>query len=288
MGETLVWIFLVPLLGAQTARLQVRLNMAEQEAAFSELDFRTFLLSAEERGKAPQLRATLERWKQASMEHAAGLAFAYLPTRSTIHATICPVIKPLENSFVFETKSNPAIFLYIDPQQSPAKFTNTVAHELHHIGFGTACPPPGVEARWKTSPPPIRELHRWVGGMLAAAGGPKADPQPSHPEEWAQELRDFDKEFAEQNAFFLQILEGKMTDGEAISGKMSSYFGNQGLWYGVGWKMTATIENTLGRERVIEVMCSQDGLLATYNEAAERQKLALWSEKLAAGLKMTR
>ena len=59
------------------------------------------------------------------------------PTEAYIHAKVFPVIKPITNSFVFETTTDPAIFLYLDPEESAAKFENTVAHELHHIGYAS-------------------------------------------------------------------------------------------------------------------------------------------------------
>ena len=41
------------------------------------------------------------------------------------------MVKPKTNSFVFETTSNPAIFLYLDPEESQSEFENIVAHESH-------------------------------------------------------------------------------------------------------------------------------------------------------------
>jgi len=29
--------------------------------------------------------------------------------------------------------------LFLDPEQTPANFANTAAHELHHIGLAAAC-----------------------------------------------------------------------------------------------------------------------------------------------------
>lgn len=57
----------------------------------------------------------------------------------------------------------------------------------------------------------------------------------------------------------------------------------QGPWYTVGWKMAVLIEKTYGRAKLIECMCDQRKLLATYNEAAKKhnrnssEPLALWS-----------
>jgi hypothetical protein len=67
-----------------------------------------------------------------------------------------------------------------------------------------------------------------------------------------------------------------------------SFFGIQGPWYTVGWRMVSLIEETYGRKRLIEVMCDQRLLLRTYNEAAAaynrkaKEPLATWSEAVLA------
>src|SRR4029450_4191794 len=90
--------------------------------------------------RAQALQETLARWKRADVSRAATLALAYLPRNAHIKAKIYPVIKPRENSFVFDVENDPAIFLYLDPTVSAEKFENTLAHELHHIGYGSSCP----------------------------------------------------------------------------------------------------------------------------------------------------
>ena len=70
-----------------------------------------------------------------------------------------------------------------------------------------------------------------------------------------------------------------------------SFFGIQGPWYTVGWKMAVTIERVYGRARLIECMCDQRRLLSTYNEAALKlgrsspEQLTLWSASLVEGVK---
>jgi len=128
---------------------------ASMKRAFTDDDFKKFVLSDELLQRAAGLGQTLKKWQQADITRPAGLALAYLPAEANIHAAIYPVIKPLKNSFVFDVKSGdvksgevqtgdvqtgPAIFLYLDPDVSREKFENTVAHELHHIGYGTCCP----------------------------------------------------------------------------------------------------------------------------------------------------
>jgi hypothetical protein len=79
------------------------------------------------------------------------------------------------NSFVFDTANDPAIFLYLDPEESAAKFENTVAHELHHIGYSSINAL--AEDKQKNVAPNAKPAVEWMGAfsegfaMLAAAGG---------------------------------------------------------------------------------------------------------------------
>jgi hypothetical protein len=79
----------------------------------------------------------------------------------------------------------------------------------------------------------------------------------------------------------------KKITGDKITETAFSFFGVQGAWYTVGWKMSVVIEKTFGREKLIEVFCDQRKLLKTYNEAARKhnaktgENLALWSANLA-------
>ena len=69
---------------------------------------------------------------------AARRVLPYLPDEAVIDARVYLVIKPQKNSFVFEVSTDPAIFLYLDPEVTPAKFANTVAHvadEGTHVGL---------------------------------------------------------------------------------------------------------------------------------------------------------
>src|SRR4026209_2196124 len=119
----------------------VRLKRREtsMQRSFEDADFKTFVLSDQLAERAQALRETLNKWKHADVTRAGQLALAYLPKDAQIRAKIYPVIKPRENSFVFEVKEDPAIFLYLDPAVGQKKFENTLAHELHHIGYGSSC-----------------------------------------------------------------------------------------------------------------------------------------------------
>jgi len=272
----------------------VRLKQREEsmKRSFADADFKAFVLSDQLLERADTLTETLARWKRADTTRAASLALAYLPRDASIRAKIYPVIKPRENSFVFDVKENPAIFLYLDPVVSREKFENTLAHELHHIGYGTACPRKDVTSAIEKLPKNQQTLLTWIGGfgegfaMLAAAGGPDIHPHAvSNAEErarWDKDVANFNDDLRKVDAFFNDILAGKLTDDQ-VQEKGFSFFGIQGPWYTVGWRMAVLIEKTYGRAKLIECMCDQSLLLSTYNRAATkynrhtRSPLPLWS-----------
>ena len=255
-----------------------RLKKREQamQRPFEDAAFKDFVLSPQLLSRAAPLRQTLVKWKHADMNRPANLALAYLPTDAHIHAAVYPVIKPLTNSFVFEVKTDPAIFLYLDPDIGGEKFENTVAHELHHIGYGTACPSKARAALISQQPERVRTLANWIGAfgegfaMLAAAGGPAVHPHAASKledrERWDADMSDFRKNQQELDRFFRSTLDGTLTQEQAKQ-QGFTYFGVQGPWYTVGWKIAVTIEKAYGRQRLIEAMCDAPTLLATYNAA---------------------
>src|ERR1051325_180423 len=257
----------------------VRLKKREtsMQRSFEDADFKTFLLSDALAQRAPALAETLARWKSADVNAAARLALAYLPKDAQIRAKIYPVIKPRENSFVFEVKEDPAIFLYLDPAVSREKFTNTLAHELHHIGYGSSCSGKSTSDQIAKLPADVQTALKWISAfgegfaMLAAAGGPDVHPHAvSGADErarWDKDVANFDADLKKVEQFFLDVVAGKLSE-EEIDKIGFSFFGEQGPWYTVGWKMSVVIEKTYGRERLIESFCDPRKLLATYNEAA--------------------
>jgi len=272
----------------------VRLKKREQsmKRSFDDADFKAFVLSDQLLQRAPALEETLVRWKQADISRSAGLALAYLPKTARITAKIYPVIKPRENSFVFEVDTDPAIFLYLDPTVSRQKFQNTLAHELHHIGYGSSCPSQATAAEVEKLPKNIQTLIQWIGGfgegfaMLAAAGGPNVHPHAvSDAKErarWDHDMANFNEDLKKVQSFFLDVANNRLTE-EQINATGFSFFGIQGPWYTVGWKMAVTIEKVFGRAKLIECFCDHRKLLETYNRAAVRhnrrshERLAMWS-----------
>lgn len=271
----------------------IRLKQREDQMkrTFTDDDFQKFVKSTDLLERRQALTKTLAEWKRADVTAAANRALAYLPSNAKIRATVYPMIKPKINSFVFEANTNPAIFLYIDPALTKEQFENTMAHELHHIGYSSACPEDSVK-RHET----VQTVRQWIGAfgeglaMLAAAGGPDVHPhQFSKAEDrarWDHDVANFDADLKTVEAFFNEILENKLTS-EKIQDKAFSFFGIQGPWYTVGWKMAVTIEETFGRQKLIDTMCDPYLFLSTYNEAAVKQKqaMATWSPAFLSQIK---
>jgi Putative zinc dependent peptidase (DUF5700) len=275
----------------------VRLKRRElgMKRSFEDADFKTFVLSDALLERAPELASTLAKWKQSDMTDAARLALAYLPKGARINAKIYPEIKPRENSFVYDIDTDPAIFLYLDPKKTKESFQNDVAHEMHHIGYGTACPTKKSTDEIARLPKNSQTVLTWLQAfgegfaVLAAAGGPDVNPHAASPAEeraeWDRSVKNFNDDLKSVERFFLDVLENRLT-GDEVETKARTFYGTQGPWYTVGWKMAVVIEKTYGRRKLIECMCDLRKLLQTYNRAAiklNRQppgKLALWSETL--------
>lgn len=267
-------------------------------AVLTDEEFKKFVMSDALLASSSQLRETLEQWKKANLAATGESVLQYLPQSAVIHAKVFPVIKPRHNSFVWEASTNPAIFLYLDPETSTAQFANTVAHELHHIGLASA--QAEYDVRIKPLPERAHAAAEWVDAfgeglaMLAAAGGPDADPHAASGEEerarWRRDLANFNVDLQAVNAFFSDVLAGKFASQAALNEKGSSFFGTQGPWYTVGYKMAVIVEKRFGREALIQTMPDPRHLLVLYNQAAgelnagSADKLPLWSEEVLKGM----
>lgn len=265
---------------------------AELKRSFEDDAFRRFVLSDSLREAARDLDHTLAAWKRADLEAAARHMLAYLPPQARVRAKVFPVIKQQTNSFVFELQTDPAIFLYVDPTLSAEKFENTVDHELHHIGLASVAGE--MEAVLAGLPARARSAAEWMGSfgegmaMLAAAGGPDVHPHAhSSPEDrarWDHDLANFGHDLQSLDRFFLDIIDGRLAGEDRIREKGFAFFGVQGPWYTVGWKMAVMVEQRYGRAALIECMLDPRRLLATYNHAVtvskHKQRLPLWSPRL--------
>ena len=247
--------------------------------------FRAFLASPVLAARLPALRATLHAWSALDPQPSAARVFAYLPPGTRLRATIYPVVKPATNSFVFETGGDdPAIFLYLDPAVSAAKFENTLAHELHHVGITAGCGALPDSARLSDAE---RTTLRWMGAlhegvaMLAAAGGP--DVHPHAASDGAERLvweRDLGRAAADVRAlerFWTELLDGRLAGADVQPAAMRFFSTDsvpQGAHYTVGWLLASTIERELGRARLVSSLCDPRLLLGAYEEAAARQPVA--------------
>jgi len=275
--------------------IRLKKREASMHRDFTEEDFKKFVLSPDLAGTAPALRRTLDAWKKADLNASATRVLAYLPDQAVIHAKVFPVIKPKTNSFVFDTQTDPTIFLYLDPEESAAKFESTVAHELHHIGYSSVAPV--AEARQKDVPADAKEAVEWMGAfgegfaMLAAAGGPDVDPHAASSAKeharWDHDLANFNNDLDAVQKFFLDLIDKRLTDKDKIDERASVFFGDaQGAWYTVGYKMAVIVEKRFGRKVLIDCMLDPRELLERYNAAAGesnqhgQEELATWSPEL--------
>ena len=261
---------------------------------FTDDDFKRFVLSDDLLPRVAALSSTLDRWKKADLRQGASGVLAYLPADATLHAKVYPVIKPGINSFVWDLSTDPTIFLYLDPEVTREKFENTVAHELHHIGLGSVGPI--YERKIAALPEPAHTAADWMGAfgegmaMLAAAGGPDVDPHAASSAKeharWEHDMGEFNDDLRTVNQFFLDILSAKFTSPDAMEEKGGSFFGIQGPWYTVGYKMSVMVEKRFGRQALIDTMLDPRCLLVLYNRAAAEQNAAdkpplpTWSEDI--------
>jgi hypothetical protein len=245
---------------------------------------------------ADRVRALAERVRamtRLDLTAAVRQALSYAPNNARTAATVFPVMKPSSNSFVFGPDSAPQLFLFVNIDETPAHFFNRLTHELHHVALDTACPAdPAPDL-----PQPMHALVRSLGGfgeglaMLAAAGSPDADANAESDAatraRWDADVRDYPHQFAQIQAMVRGVVDGRVTSRDSVIALAQTFYGAQGPWYVVGWKMAVTIEKELGRPPLIAAMCDPRRLMATYNRAAARANagLPMWDERLLAALR---
>lgn len=264
-----------------------------QERALNDDKFCAFVLEGELEKNAAALRRALEEWKRADLQDIADTVQSFLPAGARIQAAVYPVIKPAGNSFVWEAEGNPAIFLYLDPAVGRRQFANTVAHELHHIGLASLGDRQEKLVAGKSEA--FRAAFRWLGAfgegfaMLAAAGGADEHPHKHSPasdrERWDRDMASCDADMKKVEAFFLDVLDGRLQGEDKVSEAGYAFFGVQGPWYTVGYRMAALVEVRAGRQTLLKCMEDPRQLLAEYNRLAQAEnekgaRLALWGGEL--------
>jgi hypothetical protein len=259
---------------------------------FTDEDFRKFVQAPETEARTAEWEETLAEMKSANMASLGEKVLAWLPDGAVIRARVFPLIKPRTNSFVWRNEQGePAIFVYME-KQTQAQFEDTVMHELHHIGMF------GLQAQQKKAfgelPPNVRKAAELMGafgeGDAVLAAASSTDLRPHWEDDalararWDSDMMRFNQDLTTLTMFFNDVLDGKM-QGDAIDEKASTFFGDQGPWYTVGYEMAALVEKRFGRNAFTDCLLDPRLLLVRYNEiAAEANKngasLALWPDSL--------
>ncbi len=281
--------------------IRLKKREASMKRDFTDDDFKKFVTSDDLARQSSALHRTLDAWKKADLRAVADRILPYLPADARVKASVYPVIKPKTNSFVFETVTNPAIFLYLDPEESQSEFENIVAHESHHIGFSDSSK--AYDEKIKSLPDNARKAADWMGAfgeglaVLAAAGSADVHPMKDFRSEqrirWDQDMKFVDQAFIQLNQFFEDVINGGFAKPEVADHVAFTFFGYRGPWYTVGYMMGQLVEKHFGRAALIECMADPRQLLAKYNEAAKAadtagsEKLPLWSDDVlnAVGVK---
>jgi hypothetical protein len=244
---------------------------ASMHAPFTDAEFQAFVLSPALASEEKALSGRLDEWEKADLARSAQRVLAYLPATAQIHAKVFVVVKPRTNSFVYRAEGDPAIFLSLKTGVSEAKFENTVAHEMHHIGLDS------IENRDPKGSPGVQKALEWIGAfgegfaMLAAAGDtathPHAHSAPADRARWDADIGKFPANLAAVDRFLLDLASDRLGAKEAEE-QGAAFYGDQGPWYTVGYTMAVTIENRFGRGALIECMEHPERLIGNYNEAA--------------------
>ena len=267
-----------------------RLAKREQEmkVPIDESEFREFVLSEDLLALHVGLRESLDQYASLDLATLSLKTISYLPPDAVLQGTIYPVIKPKPNSFVFELSTDPAMFMAMKPGERADKLENTLVHELHHWGIASLHTDLGeVDAVGPDERP--RAFARYVLSafgeglaMLAAAGSPSIHPHavsdPEERERWDASMQTLDQDLQSLEHFLLDVLDGKYETQQVLFEGAMEFFGIQGPWYTVGWKMAQTVETKLGREVLFDCMRDPRELLRRFNEVTSHT--ATWSEEL--------
>jgi hypothetical protein len=230
-------------------------------------------------------------WHRVDGEAAGKRALAYLPDTAVLRATIYPIIRKQNNSFVWDLTGDPAIFMYVEPGATREEVEDTLTHELHHVGLAASCPrasDPDQETR--------QLLDRWLTGfgeglaVLAAAGSPDNPTHASADQEvradWKEGMQRLEPDMRRLESFFLDVAAGHVQGPEMERRGMafiSAPDAPTGAFYTVGWHMAATVERLQGRDALLDLVCDPVGLIRLYNQAAAEAACGeacapLWSE----------
>ncbi len=89
---------------------------------------------------------------------------------------------------------------------------------------------------------------------------------------WGHDMANFSADLRLVKGFFMDVVNGKFAGQDAIDEKTGTFFGIQGPWYTVGYKMAVMVEKRFGRETLIHTVLDPRLLLVLYNQAATEQR----------------
>lgn len=277
-------------------------KLKKREAAFkrsfTDEDFKKFVLT-ELPDRKEDLKNTLNEWKKAKFDSIASGIIKYLPEGASINAKVFVVIKPKQNSFIWSDSTGKHIFLYLNTSSTKDQFENTLAHESHHIGMMSL--EKRIEDTLKNLSPLVKKTAEWISAfgegeaMLAAAGSPLRHPHwcsaDSDKIRWDKDMLNFSRDLKDIEKLFFDILSGKLKDDDEIFKTAQPFWGYQGAWYTVGYKMAALIEQEFGRDILVASYIDQRNFVLLYNEAAliynksHNDKLEMWSDEFIKAIK---
>lgn len=173
--------------------------------------------------------------------------------------------------------------MYVNPDRSRSELWNTLAHELHHVGSASCAEPEDAGSLGDGA----RTALDWLGGfgegmaVLAAAGSPDVHPHADREREewvvWERDVARFARDLERLDAFFLDLVEGRLADEEEIRERGFEFIVSEGVpqgpFYTVGWKMAAVVEKAEGRETLVRAVCDPRILLAAYDRVAGEHAL---------------
>ncbi|OGT59504.1 MAG: hypothetical protein A3E01_01610 [Gammaproteobacteria bacterium RIFCSPHIGHO2_12_FULL_63_22] len=244
--------------------------------------FRNFVQSADLRDQLEPLRAKVGEWSALDPSTAGAMAAAYLPAGARLRATVYPLIKASKNTFVYDLHGDPAIFFSIDTSETAFAFTNTLAHELHHVGVAAACAGDEEVTTRGRSETVLKWLSAFSEGraMLAAAGGPDSHPHVTSSADaigqWERDLKKASGDAPGLEAFFTALMDDSLAEDAATRQGMTFINDKerpQGPFYTVGWLMAATVEQEFGRDRLVASTCAPERLLLDYDDALRQREV---------------
>lgn len=261
--------------------------------SFTEEDFAEYLESTQFTWQ--EYEQTLNQWSKIDFASLISRAKVYLPTEANIRVTVYPLIKPRPNSFVWDTKNDPAMMIYMNPEESVESVASTIVHEIHHIGYSSCCPSKEFET-WSESIDKRRSTAwNWVAALgegyavLAAAidrRNPVGFLGTEERAAWNNGMKNMSREFGKLETFFASICEGKLNEENARV-KAMEFYGLLGPWYTVGFVMATTIEDAFGKAVLFDCYKDPRKVFETYNQAVQKLglKYPAWSQEFLATMK---